>query len=306
MRLAGFKISKILKVIRLHIMAGGALAFLLGALLAIVEEGTFDPARIVLSYVVVLLGDLSTHYSNDYFDVEVDKYVRQKKFFSGSNILVDNPSLRQLARSISITLLISSIVLAAVAVLFMEAPIELLVITLGANFLGWFYSAPPVRLISRGLGEISVALATGFAIPGVGYLAVRGRFDPLFIYLTIPFMIYGLMLSLSLEAPDREIDLKGGKRNIVVRKGERVVFSLILILAFSATLAFVFYAWRIPSTILDLRVVAVFSGIPLITGLFGFANVLQKKNVDQFGTLNILSLFLFNILMVAYLLMISI
>jgi 1,4-dihydroxy-2-naphthoate octaprenyltransferase len=306
MRLVGFKISKILKIIRLHILAGGALAFLLGALLAIVEEGTFDPARIVLSYVVVLLGDLSTHYSNDYFDVEVDKYVRQKKFFSGSNILVDNPSLRPLARSISITLLISSIVLAAVAVLFMGAPIELLVITLGASFLGWFYSAPPVRLISRGLGEISVALATGFAIPGVGYLAVRGRFDPLFIYLTIPFMMYGLMLSLSLEAPDREIDLEGGKRNIVVRKGERVVFSLILVMALSATLAFVFYAWKIPSSILDLRVVAVFSGIPLTAGLFGFANVLQKKNVDQFGTLNILSLFLFNILMIAYLLMISI
>jgi 1,4-dihydroxy-2-naphthoate octaprenyltransferase len=296
---------KILKIIRLHIVAGGALAFSIGALLAIVGAGSFDPARVALAYAVVLLGDLSTHYSNDYFDVEVDKYVEQKKFFAGSTILVTHPMLRSLSKCISISLLMFSNILAVVIVLFYGVPLEFLLIALGANFLGWSYSAPPFRLISRGFGEVAVAVVTGFAIPGVGYLAVRGQFDPLFVYFAVPFIMYGLILSLSLEAPDREIDRKGGKRNLVVRKGERVVFSLILAMALLATLTFVVYAWQISSAVLNVGIVILFSIAPLTAGLIGFVRVFQKKDVNRFSTLNIASLFLFNIFLIAYLVAIA-
>ncbi len=88
--------QKILGIIRIHIVIGGFLAFSLGALLAFVGGGSFNFMFFALGYVVVLLGDLSSHYSNDYFDVEVDKCIEQKKFFSGSNILVDNPDIRSL------------------------------------------------------------------------------------------------------------------------------------------------------------------------------------------------------------------
>ena len=294
-------LPKIIKIIRIHIVLGGALAFTLGALLATANGGTIDPVRVALCYAVVFLGDLSTHYSNDYFDVEVDKYATQKKFFTGSTILVANPQLRSLSKSISVSLLATSSVLAAVLVSFYGLPIEFLVITLAANFLGWIYSAPPARLISRGLGEVTVAVATGFAIPGVGYLAVRGQFDPLFACFAVPFMMYGLILSLSLEAPDFEVDRKGGKRNLVVRKGEGKVFSAITALAVSATVAFCVYAWQIAPAILNLGVVALFSVVPLAAGALGLVSVLRKKSVDRFSTLNIASLFAFNVLMVSYL-----
>lgn len=294
-------IPKILKIIRLHIVAGGVLAFSLGALLAVAGGGNFDPAHAALCYAVVLLGDLSTHYSNDYFDVEVDKYVEQKKVFSGSTILVTHPKLRPLSKHISISLLALSNILASTLVLFLGTPIEFLIIALGANFLGWAYSAPPFRLISRGLGEVVVAVVTGFAIPGVGYLAVKGHFDSLFAYFAVPFVMYGLILSLSLGAPDRAIDGKGGKRNLVVRKGERAVFSVIVAMSVLAAVAFVVYAWQIPQATLNLGIVALFSVAPLTAGLLGFVNVLKKKAVNRFSTLNIASLFLFNVLMVAYL-----
>jgi 1,4-dihydroxy-2-naphthoate octaprenyltransferase len=179
-----------------------------------------------------------------------------------------------------------------------------LIITLGANFLGWSYSAPPLRLISRGLGEVAVAVVTGFAIPGIGYLAVRGQFDPLFAYFAVPFIMYGLILSLSLEAPDREIDWKGGKRNLVVRKGERSVFSVILAVALLATVTFFVYAWQIASATLNLSIVVLFSMMPLAAGLLGFVRVFQKRDVKRFSALNIVSLFLFNIFMVTYLVVI--
>lgn len=295
-------IPKIFKIIRIHIVAGGVLAFSLGALLAVAGgKSYFDPVYVVLFYVVILLGDLSTHYSNDYFDVEVDKYVERKKFFTGSTILVTYPKLRSSAKWISILLLALSTILAVAIVLFYGAPIEFLVIALGENFLGWAYSAPPLRLISRGLGEIAVAVVTGFAIPGIGYLALRGQFDPVFVFFAVPFVMYGLMLSLSLGAPDREIDRKGGKRSLVVRKGELSVFSLILAMALFATLIFFGYTWQISSAVLNLGIVVLFSLAPLTTGILGFMRVLQKKDVNRFSTLNIASLFLFNMLMIAYL-----
>lgn len=290
----------ILKIIRVHIVVGGALAFSLGALLAVARGGTFDPSRFALFYAIVFFGDLSTHYSNDYFDAEADRYTEKKKFFSGNTILVNNPRLCSLARSISIVLLILSNVLALLVVIFQAAPFELLIIALSANFLAWSYSAPPLRLVSRGLGEAAIALATGFAIPAVGYLSVRGQFDPLFVYFAFPFMLYGLMLSLSLEAPDIEVDRKVGKRNIGARKGKCAVFVLILTAASAATLMFLFYTWQITSLI-DFRVVFAFSIVPLTAGLVGFVRVSQNKEVNRFSTLNIASLFFFNILMLAYL-----
>jgi 1,4-dihydroxy-2-naphthoate octaprenyltransferase len=292
----------ILKIIRLHIVAGGVLAFSLGALLAVASGGALNPALLILMYVVMLFGDLSTHYSNDYFDVEVDRRIERKKFFAGSNLLVNHPELRPLSRAISITLLTASSVLAVLTVIFYGAPIEFLIIALAENLVGWAYSAPPTRLTSRGFGEVAVACVTGFAIPGIGYLAVRGDLDPLFLYLAVPFVMYGLILSLSLEAPDVELDRKGGKRNFPVRKGLTAVFLLILAMAISATSAFLGYAWQNTSAVIDLRAPVLFSIVPLAAALFGFAGVvLQKKEANLPSALNIASLFIFNTLMIAYL-----
>ena len=291
----------ILRIIRLHIVAGGILAFSLGALLALANGGSFNPALVVSAYVVVLLGDLSSHYSNDYFDVEVDKHIEQKKFFAGSGILVNHPNLRSASKSISVSLLVCANFLAVAIFLFLGAPIEIFIVILGASLVGWFYSAPPTRLISRGFGEVAVACVTGFAIPSIGYLSVRGQFDPLFVYLAVAFVMYGFMLSLSLEAPDAEIDRKGGKRTFVVRKGAGSVFLLILALTASATVTFFVYSLLVTS-VLNIAVLAFFSIAPLTAALVGFAGVLQKKSVNRFSGLNVASLFVFNILTIAYLL----
>ena len=293
-------IPKILKIIRIHIVAGGVLAFSLGVLLAISEGGLFDASRVFFAYVIVLLGDLSAHYSNDYFDVEVDKYIKQKKFFGGSNILVGNPHLRSLSKSISLFLLVSSNICAVLLVLFLGAPFVFCILFLFASLVGWIYSAPPLRLASTGLGEFAVALVTGFAIPGLGYLAVRGQFDPLFGYFAVPFIMYGLILSLTLEAPDVDFDRIGGKTNLVVRKGARNVFFLVAALGVFATLAF-FITGSLVSSSIDIELVLIFSLMPLISGLFGLAGVLKRGSINHFSALSVASLFVFNILMITYL-----
>jgi 1,4-dihydroxy-2-naphthoate polyprenyltransferase len=285
----------------MHIVLGGLLAFTLGAFLALVGGGVFDPLRFAVFYMVVLLGDLSTHFGNDYFDVQSDQYIERKKFFAGKNILTNYPKLRSQAKKISITLLILSNAMALLTVIFQIAPVELLIITLAANFLGWSYSAPPFRFVSRGFGEVAIALAVGFAIPAVGYLTAMGHFDSLFLYFAFPFIMYGFMLALSLEAPDIEADRKVGKLNIGARKGKPAVFAIILAMSLAALVPFIFYAWLLVPVAVDFWVVAAFSAVPFAAGLAGFVGVFQNKAVDRFSTVNVFSLFLFNVLMVAYL-----
>jgi 1,4-dihydroxy-2-naphthoate octaprenyltransferase len=297
-------IPLVFRIIRIHIVLGGFLAFSLGALLAVAGGGRFNFIFFALGYLIVLLGDLSSHYSNDYFDVEVDKYIEQKKFFAGSNILVKNPNLRSISRSISIALLVSSNVLACILVFF-GVPIEFFIVILGASLVGWFYSAPPLRFISRGFGEFAVACVTGFAIPGLGYIAIRGQFDLLFVYLALPFIMYGLMLSLSLQVPDIEVDNKGKKKNLAVRLGQRRVYSLILAMASFAALTFWIYVWLNVILLADFWVVALFSFIPLLSGFVGYIAGFGKKKVNTISTLNVASLFVFNVLMIVYLLIIA-
>ena len=280
-------------VIRVHIVAGGVLAFTVGALLAILEEGTLNLFHLALGYGVVFLGDLSTHFSNDYFDVKSDKQVKTKKLFSNKKILLENLNLSSIVKKIALILLIMSNVLAAFMVLFFGAPPEFFIIAFVANLLGWVYSAPPIRLSSKSIGELTIALATGFIIPSIGYLSVKNQLDFLFVYLTIPFVLYGFFLSLNLEAPDIQNDKKGQKTTLGVRIGPNNLFYLIITTSFLASL-YVFVLMDYLSTnIIDLQVVFFLSLMPLAATITGFLFYFKEKNLHSFSNLNIISIFLF-------------
>ena len=290
----------LLKIVRLHIVLGGVLAFTLGLFLGLVDGGSFNFISAPLFYAIVFFGDLSTHFSNDYFDVDQDKYEGKYKFFSGRRILVKHPSLLPYARRIAIVLFSISILIAAIVIIFGLAPVELLFIVVAANSLGWFYSAPPLRLVSRGLGEVAIALAVGFAIPAMGYLSVRGHLDGLFWLFVLPFVLYGFVLALSLEVPDMEVDRKSDRKNFGVHRDEHAVFLLVLVGASGAFLWMIFGGWLLN----DAQIVfwaTPFAAVPLAAAIAGFLGVREKKRIGVFCAVNILSLFAFNVLMVAYL-----
>jgi len=95
--------------------------------------------RYGLGYAAVFLGPVNS-YSNDYFDVEVDKYVKQRKFFAGKNILVDNPRPSFTLKSFFACFTGMLNILAGVFFVFLGAPFEFFIVMLGASLVGWFYS----------------------------------------------------------------------------------------------------------------------------------------------------------------------
>jgi 1,4-dihydroxy-2-naphthoate octaprenyltransferase len=127
----------------------------------------------------------------------------------------------------------------------------LLLIGFTGLFTGWAYSAPPLRLSARGLGELSVGLGFGLLIPvGAAYVQLA-EVDMLALSAGLPFaLLIALVLYIN-QLPDLRADSISGKRNWVVRLGldaARLVYSLLLAGAYLAlTLAVLFGALPLPA-----------------------------------------------------------
>ena len=249
---------------------------------------------------MVLFGDLSTHFSNDYFDVDVDS-VAPSKTFGGSYVLVNIPEARHRAKVIAIaSTAVSMSVAVAMVQLFVLPPILLLLVAV-TNLFGWLYSAPPVRLNARGLGEVTIALGTGLAVPAVGYITTSGFVDTRFLVFSVPMVLYGLILSLSLEFPDLEVDVEYDRQNLVTVLGRRPVTYVILLLSITSTAVFTLF---ISHNFSSFWVIPLFSVIPILAGLMGSViHPYTFEKVDRISAVNILALSLFLVALDGYLLL---
>ena len=84
-------------------------------------------------------------------------------------------------------------------------------------FLSIFYTAPPLRLVHRGLGEICVALGFGPIMVLGTYFTVAQRFSWEAVYASMPVAILIMLVLYVNQIPDAPSDARAGKRTIVVR-----------------------------------------------------------------------------------------
>ena len=287
------------RVVRPHIVAGGFLGYLLGALLALNHGAGFNPVHFALGYAVVLAGDLSTHFSNDYFDVEIDGD-SPPKAFGRSNALVEHPRARPAALGAAVFTSAVALTVAAYMVASGVSPPTLMWVAAAAVVLGWMYSSPPARLNAHGLGEATIAVGTGFAVPAVGYVASAGALDDTLLLASLPLMLYGFVLSLSLELPDMEVDSSHGKRTLVVALGRR--HSVLLAVLATAAASMIFAAspaGRVNGSLMP----PLFSMAPLAAALSGLtARLDDPVDADRVGARIIAALFLFLLAFDGYLL----
>lgn len=224
---------RLLRVVRPHIVGGGFLGYMVGALFSLNTGGSVSWTRFVLGYLVVLFMDLSTHYNNDYYDVEIDRRAPSKPFGS-VNLFIEHPELRGSAFLVAVGSSVFSLLIAS-ALALTGASWHLLSVVILFNVLGWLYSAPPARLHSRRLGEVTIAVGTGFCVPAVGYIVTQGGVDDTFLMFSAPLVLYGLVLSLCLQMPDLETDQALGKFTMVSLIGRRLSYLLVLLSSVAAS-----------------------------------------------------------------------
>jgi 1,4-dihydroxy-2-naphthoate polyprenyltransferase len=137
--------------------------------------------------------------------------------FTGGSRLIQNGEVseqqtRDLVKALLIFLLPAGLLLAV-----KTGPGVLL---LGANglLLAWAYSAPPLKLMSRGLGEVAVALAWFLVVVGADYVQRRQFFViPASAGASLALMVAALLVINGV--PDAPADARVGKRTLVVQLG---------------------------------------------------------------------------------------
>jgi 1,4-dihydroxy-2-naphthoate polyprenyltransferase len=276
------KLILILRLGRLHYLLYGFLFYLVGVLLAVVLKAPFSLDKFLLGYAVFLPAHLAVNYSNEYFDVQVDKFSNPNLFSGGSGVLIKNPELINFAKYFSIFMILLSLTLGTIFTFIYNSTIFLLITIMG-NLLAWFYVAPPLKLAYRGLGEIATAL-TGFLIPGLGYVAIKGSMDIRFLIFSIPLMLFMLFFIISVEVPDLEADKKGGKKTFIVRYGRKYGFWIIFI---SSSLATVFFL-SFPNNLyypINFNIIAILSLIPTFCSILA----LLKRNYSRGDIISIVS-----------------
>lgn len=214
-------LQRFLIVSRAHFLAGGMLHYAVGAAVVWYQTGSLSLPALAAGQAIVTLSQLMTHYLNEYWDQEVDALSRRTFFSGGSGAIQAQLVRAALVYRAGLACALAAIGLTLALWLGGLAPVSLValvaVVLLGAAG----YSSPPLRLVSRGLGELTAALIVALATPLVAYVLQAGAGSTLLVLACLPLVAIMFAMVLGVEFPDYEADRQTGKRNLVVRLGLR-------------------------------------------------------------------------------------
>ena len=194
----------ILRTTRLPFLTATLVPVLLGLAIA-ARHGPFDWLAAVLVIIGGSLAHLATNVTNDIFDTlsgADEANVNPTQFSGGSRVvhydLVTMPQLVALAVG-----LYGGAIVVGLALLAIRPSLELLLIGVTGVVIGLAYTAPPLKLVYRGLGEIAVAAGFGPIMLLGAYVAQTGHlaWEPLVASLPVAILI-ALILYVN-EIPDR-------------------------------------------------------------------------------------------------------
>jgi 1,4-dihydroxy-2-naphthoate octaprenyltransferase len=88
---------------------------------------------------------------------------------------------------------------------------------------GYFYTAPPLRLVARrGLGELLIGLCFGPLMTAGTHTALTGQFSATALWLGVPLGLLTTAILWINEFPDAESDARTGKNHLVVTLGKKL------------------------------------------------------------------------------------
>jgi 1,4-dihydroxy-2-naphthoate octaprenyltransferase len=251
-----------LRATRLPFLTATLVPVLIGIAIA-ATHGYFNPLTALLTIVGGSLIQIGLNVANDVFDTtqgadEVN--VTPTKYSGGSRVIQYGlVSLAQM-KVVSSAAYLGGIAIGLV-LLAISGSVALLVIGVVGVVVSLGYTAPPLRLVYRGLGEVAVALGFGpLMLVGAYVVQSRGELALEPIAASIPI---GLLVALILyvnEIPDRRGDAKAAKRTLPVRLGPETV-----VRGYDAavTAAYVATVVGVVAGVLPLPALAILLTIPL-------------------------------------------
>jgi 1,4-dihydroxy-2-naphthoate octaprenyltransferase len=229
------------RAMRLPFLTGSLIPVILAAALSF-QHGYLDVWRLFLTLFGVGSLHLGANLINDYYDDPGSDRINlhPTPFSGGSRViqeeLMDAKRVWGMAMGFFVLGTAAGILLAITGRPFV------VVIGLMGFLAGYLYSASPVSLMSRGLGEITIFLAFGPLITWGTYYVITGLITWEAFALGIPL---GFLITAVIwinQFPDYEADRDAGKRNCVVRLGRdrsRFIYSLLMLGPYAVVLLWV-------------------------------------------------------------------
>ena len=218
----------------------GILPFILGTYLSWKLDGVFNPMIFILGISAVILIMLSTYHSGEYSDHVEDKISKNlfdNRFAGGSGVIPSGVISRQVPLWTSIITFVIAGMIGIVLQFFLKTGSYTMLLGCLGAFPGFFYSAKPIRLVERGLGEIFIGFCYGWLPVASAFYIQRGYIDPIIHLIGIPIGMTIINVILLNEFPDYTADSTVGKRNMLVRLGKNyggaayLLFSIIACVA---------------------------------------------------------------------------
>lgn len=168
--------------------------------------------------VFALLAHAGVNVLNDYYDalngtdaINIDRVFP----YTGGSRFIQNGVLSAAATARFGAALFALVVVAGLWLALWSGP-GLLAIGLTGLVIGWAYSAPPLRLNSRGLGELAVAAGFALIVIGSDYVQ-RHAFALAPLAAAVSYALLVTNILYLNQFPDRAADAAVGKRHWVVR-----------------------------------------------------------------------------------------
>jgi 1,4-dihydroxy-2-naphthoate octaprenyltransferase len=229
---------------RPHFVAGSAMVYLIGALVARSETHTLNWTAFASGLGVVWLVQLATHFFNEYTDREADAFNTHRTLFSGGSGILQMEALSPRAAlwAGAGTLLLAILLfltLAAQPTFGLTTVLVFGLATLGATV----YSVRPFSLAYRWWGILDTTIIAGLLTPLLAYNLQTGRVSAALLLASLPLVVLVFASTLNVALPDYKADRAAGKRTLVVQLHPRRAAWLYTV---AVIVGYAFAAWVLP------------------------------------------------------------
>lgn len=206
-------------------LLGGVALYGLGVLCSISLGEPFLLEVFLWGQLAITAIQLTTHYSNDYFDYHADVANRTPTRWSGGSRVLVRAEIPRISALIaaSICALVACLAMGLLVLGAGVSPLIALPLLGAMLLLSWSYSSPPLRLHSRGLGEPTVAVVVPFLTPLSGFLLQTEKLHLLPVLFTLPLVALQLNMLFTLQFPDEQGDQSVGKNTWVILFGAQKI-----------------------------------------------------------------------------------
>lgn len=269
------KWKAVLIELRAPFLTGSLVPVFVGTAFAFYKTQTLDIILMLWTFLAMILLHLGANTANDYFDHlsgnDAANISFVRPFTGGSRTIQQGWLSPREVITIALIFLASGSAIGLYIVYLTGLPILLLGII--GTFTAFFYTAPPVKLVYRGLGEPAIGICFGI-LPVMGsYYVQTGHFSKEVFLVSLPVALLITNILYVNQFQDFEADRIANKRNWVVTLGTTAsayIYSIMLSIWILPIIAgLLIFNW--PKSLL-------FALLSLLPAAHAAATVLQHHN----------------------------